>query len=272
MIEACIVNHNCSQFSELALRSLLATNGGVDLRVTVLDNHSADPGIEALREAANALGATVTLSRWPAAASSVNSHGDVLRDFIRGRPEAELFLFVDADVVFIHPDAVATMRAELLTDPRVWAVQARFEWAEDELGPGASLDVSAGTPVEVRTDIRMGPATFDNRFGGHFQARCHPGCTLVRASPTFRSVVEHVGLSPAIVISPDEESARIYDTLGLASTAMATHGLRYRLSSATVRHFFGVSYDRAQDIRSKVIECQQLLAAIRSSPPPIDGG
>lgn len=51
LVRAAIVNHNTSLFSELALRSLLASHDhdtGVDLDVTVLDNHSSDEGVDRL--------------------------------------------------------------------------------------------------------------------------------------------------------------------------------------------------------------------------------
>lgn len=40
MIQAVVVNHNTSMFTELALRSLVATNDCSDVRLTVVDNGS----------------------------------------------------------------------------------------------------------------------------------------------------------------------------------------------------------------------------------------
>lgn len=269
VIEACIVNHNTSPFAELALRSLMATSRDAELEVTVVDNHSTDDGLSALRAAADSHSARFLESRWPSPRSRVNSHGDVLRDFVLSLADAELLLFVDADVVFTTPGTVVTMRTELDRAPDLWAVQARFVWAEDHFGPGGSLDVSAGTPLDVRTEVLMGRTTFRNEFSGRFQPRCHPGCTLVRCSPVFRAVVKHVGLAPAIVISPDENRAGVHDTFALASSAMASHGLRYALSSATVLHFFGVSYEGAHDVPQKSRECERLLAKVRNASPTL---
>lgn len=50
LVRAVIVNHNTSLFSELALRSLAATSttsSTVELRTTVLDNHSDDEHVGA---------------------------------------------------------------------------------------------------------------------------------------------------------------------------------------------------------------------------------
>jgi hypothetical protein len=107
-VEACVVNHNTSEFAELALRTLVATHqqrlAAGQLRVTVVDNHSTDDGLSDLVAAAGELGATFQRSRWPAASTPVNSHGDVLRDFVAAHDQATHVFFVDADVVFTSPD------------------------------------------------------------------------------------------------------------------------------------------------------------------------
>ena len=150
-IEAVIVNHDTSPFSELCLRTLRARNRDLDrdLAVTVVDNHSTDDGLEELVAAVHELGATFERSRLPLQTATVNAHGDVLRDFVRTHPNADHYLFLDADIAFVEPDTVATMRTELDADPTLWAVQARFSWSEHHRRTGSSLDMGAGTPQRL---------------------------------------------------------------------------------------------------------------------------
>jgi hypothetical protein len=141
-VEACVSNHNTSEFAELALRTLVASHeqrlAAGQLRVTVVDNHS-DGGLSDLVAAASELGATFQRSRWPAASAPVNSHGDVLRDFVAAHDQATHVFFVDADVVFTSPDPLGVMLAEMEEGRDVWAVQARFQWDEDKQGQGPAL-------------------------------------------------------------------------------------------------------------------------------------
>src|SRR5689334_17713044 len=131
LVRAVIVNHNTSLFSELALRSLLgshASDRAIDLDVTVADNHSSDPHVSQLRAACDELGSRFELSRWPVDGSTVNTHGDVLRDFVLAHPDADHFLFVDCDIDFEEAGAVTTMLEDLDADDTLWCVQARFRW------------------------------------------------------------------------------------------------------------------------------------------------
>jgi hypothetical protein len=265
-VEACVVNHNTSEFAELALRTLVATHqqrlAAGQLRVTVMDNHSTDGGLNDLVAAASELGAAFQRSRWPAATAPVNSHGDVLRDFVAARHQATHVFFVDADIVFTAPDCLGVMLAEIAASQDVWAVQARFHWDEDKHGPGASLDIWAGHHDQFWVGIGQPPV---RPFAGRHKRRCNPACTLVANTPVFRSVAEIIGLSAGVVVSADEALAGFADTLGLASLAMRTHGLRYVLSAVTVGHYSGVSYDDpANPVDFKIEECRRRLAALRA--------
>lgn len=266
-VEACVVNHNTSVFTELALRSLAATHqerlrrGG--LRLTVVDNHSSDEGLAELKAACREVNAEFRLSRWPAGGSSVNSHGDVLRDFVAGKPDASHILFVDTDVCFTTEDCVDVMVGELGAEPDVWAVQARFAWLEEHGGPGGSHTIWAGRRQRLRVSIDgavAGPFT-----GGH-KARCHPAVALVANTPVFRRVAEVVGLSAGVTIAADESIAGFADTLGPATLAMATHNLRHVLSEVVVEHYHGISYDDpSQPIGHKLDDCRRRLAELRSA-------
>ena len=266
-VEACIFNHNTSPFAELALRSLHATEREPSLRVTVSDNHSTDGGIADLRGAAEELGAAFVQSRWPAADAALNTHGDAIRDFVLSRPDAELFLLVDADIVFTQPGTVATMRRELERRGDAWAVQAAFHWAEENRGAGASLDIGSG-------DERMMTLRNGRVQGYRGKPRCHPGCALIRNSEAFQRVAETVGFSCAEVVSGDPDVGGFHDTMGLASHAMGAHGWEYFLSSARVVHYFNVSYDENTALTAeKMQDCRRRLASLRDDPTrPVAAG
>ncbi|AEH10078.1 hypothetical protein FsymDg_2735 [Candidatus Protofrankia datiscae] len=235
LTDACIINHNSSEFTELALRTLIRTHqhriDDGELRITVIDNHSTDEGLDNLRNAVRELPATWERSPWPAADSTVNSHGDVLRAFVQAHEDASHLWFVDADIVFRQPDCLGVMLTDLAARPDLWAVQARFHWLESNHGPGTSLNIWAGRHQRLWAGIGQPP---DRPFPGSHKRRCHPACALVANTPTFRRVTDIIGLSAALIISVDERLAGFADTLGLASLAMETHGLHLRWSP-----FFG---------------------------------
>ncbi|WP_018639527.1 glycosyltransferase family protein [Parafrankia elaeagni] len=266
LVEACIVNHNSSEFTELALRTLAATHDsrikGGELRITVLDNHSTDDGLADLRAAAQDLAVAWELSPWPAAESAVNSHGDVLRAFVLAHEDASHLWFLDCDVTFTQPDCLGVMLADLAAEPDLWAVQARFHWLEQHQGAGASLDIWAGRRHELWASVGLPPA---RSFPGVHKRRCHPACTLVANTPVFRRVADIIGLSAGLILSVDERFAGFADTLGPASLALETHGLRYALSDAVVGHHHGVTYhDPANPVDAKRAECRQRLTALRA--------
>lgn len=225
------------------MRSLAATHadfGSTAFHATVVDNCSTDVGRPALERACFELGVGFVESSWPAAASGVNTHGDVLRDFVLEAAGATHFLLVDADTACEAPETVWRMVQELDRNPRAWAVQARFRWAEGEWGRDASLDILAGSPLVV--SVGVGAADTEAlRLDTTNRRRCHPAFTLIGNTDVFRSVAETIGLSSAIILARGR-SGGFYDTLGLASAVLATHGLRYCLSDVTIEHFFGVTH------------------------------
>ncbi|WP_217428418.1 alpha/beta fold hydrolase [Microlunatus speluncae] len=264
-IRACIVNHNTSVFAELALRSLAAAH--VDwlssgrLRITIMDNHSTDEGLPNLIMACDQLGVEFTRSRWPVADSKVNSHGDVMREFVAAHPTATHFLFADADTYQLEDDTVGRMAAELAADDSAWAIQARFPWVEEHDGPGRSLNPWAGRIQRLGATIED---TATGPFAGQHKPRCHPAFSLVVNTDAFRRVADVVGLSSAVIIAVDPEIAGFADTFGLATLAMQTHGLHHALSSAMIGHYHGVSYqDPNQPADGKLEDCQRRLALLR---------
>ena len=260
LIEAVVVNHETSLFAELALRSLVdsCARSAHDVRITVRDNHSTDDRVGPLREVASALGAAFEVTRWPAREAKYNTHGDVLRDFVVDHPDADAYLFVDCDIDFEDAGAVDTMVAELRSMPSWWAVQARFSSLEAVRGEGATRRLNAGG-APVRQAIR-GPGYLEAKdlLEGRLQPRCHPGATLVRNSPLLREVARRLGFGCALNASSDPEVGGFFDTLGLATAVMAVHGFDYGISTASVHHFFNVSYD-ANKAKGRVPECIRRL-------------
>jgi hypothetical protein len=243
-VEAVVVNHNTSRFAELALRSLswAATRCGTDVRVTVADNHSAD-GTAELRAAVEECGAAWELTRWPAGRQPLTTHGDVLRDFVLARPDAEGFLFVESDVCFLDPSALRVMLGELAADG-VWAVQARL-LTDKIAGPATFREAlhRKRRPIELTAHLELETddgtsATLDLRHSGRRIPRCHPGCALIRNSPAFQLAARHLGFSACWTWSNDVQLGGLSDTLSLVSNVMRTHRCRHRISTASVVHFW----------------------------------
>lgn len=85
-IQAVVVNHNTSKYTELMLRSLFARHSlDLDLSIVVLDNGSQDDrtGLEAYAEAKGIpiIPSGLELkTKW-------NSHGEILRKFVLEHPD-----------------------------------------------------------------------------------------------------------------------------------------------------------------------------------------
>lgn len=163
---------------------------------------------------------------------------------------------------------------DLDADTSLWAVQARFRTAEARR-PDGTLDVNAGgTPVEL--DVRVRSRAWNDVYpvDGQIRSRCHPGATLVRNTPTIRRLADSIGFSTAAIVSADPAVGGFFDTFGLATAVMATNGFSYGLSTATVHHYFCVSYDEGKRVPSAV-DCRQRLQRIsrtRGGPRPITPG
>jgi hypothetical protein len=236
-------------------------------RFVELDNHSTDEGLDDLRAATTKLAVIFEQTRWPIASASTNTHGDVLRDFVISRRDADYYLFVDSDIVFEEAGSVWTMLRELSTETRLWAVQARFRNLEEERGPGSSLDISAGRGQRVWWRFEPVPPgrhkMKEELILGEDQARCHTACTLIANSVPFQSMCKLVGLSCLIMMTEDPERAGLYDTLAMASLIMMTHGLTYALSETQVLHYFGMSYRDDPEVAEAMKDCRDRLEVLR---------
>ena len=305
MINIVLVNHNTSAFAELAVRSFYAMHGRREgIRFTIMDNSSQD-GTEELEAYARSVGIEFTQSGFVAAEQQVNSHGEVLRQFVLENPECEYYLLLDADVCFIEPNTVDTLVSEITEYDDVWAVHARSRRATARLfGPRrqpAKQDVSEyrsqklvdrrkiylHCPIMPKLQVESPGALVEPprmNFGeldeegrkqplmslvGSVKPRCEPCCTLVRNTAVFRRVADRVGFSPAWVFENAIEGAGGYDTMDLMTAVMTTHEQVYLESSSGVLHFWMVSYglDTPQ-MDAKRDQCRCLLEQYRENETP----
>jgi len=238
-IQAAVVNHNTSAFTELMLRSLYAMHASLpNFSLQVFDNNSTDD-LAPLRAFAGQVGVPVVPSGFSIDTQN-NSHGDVLRSFVFANPDCDFYLFLDADVVFIQPDTIQGMLRELEAVPDAFGAGPQMSW--DGTQPLAELNDNP----EV------------------YAARLHPCCALVKNTPLFRAVVEEVGLVCAKLLWAEREE--YLDTFKLMTMVMKTHGLRHIITSQMVMHFFSVSYDwDPEDLRRlKRDKRDALLAKFRA--------
>lgn len=241
-IEAVVVNHNTSAYTELMLRSLFQRHPDFPLALTVLDNASTDAGLPALMAYARQRAVPVRPSGFGLDTRN-NSHGELLRRFVLDHADCTHYLFLDADVCFTQDDTLPTLLAELAAAPDAFGI-----------GPRMSLwDDVTEIPLDVR---QANPDICD--------ARLHPCCALVRNTPLVRMVVDAVGLMAGQVLWAEREE--YLDTFKLFTRVMATHGQRHVLSSAMLLHFFAVSYAwDAEAVRAqKAEERDRRLARLRA--------
>lgn len=247
-VRVVLVNHNTSIYAELALRSLLALNGGVKFDITVIDNASEDI-TSPLFEWAEEQGVAVRQSGYRTFEPG-NTHGEIIGRFVLDSPTTDHFLFLDADACFLEEGTVSEMW-ERIDRTDVFAVQAEIRLFVTE---------ALGLHPRHRDYIEQADGTRRRLF-----PRPHPFCLIVRDSPEFRRVVEHIGLSTATrhAISPD--LAGSYDTFGLAAAAMRTHGYRWAVGGGPVLHYAQAAERRDPDdlMRMKDEDCRQRLAAFR---------
>jgi hypothetical protein len=236
-VQVLTVNHGTTAYAELFLRSLLAHHRDhSDLSVLVLDNDSGD--VHRL-DWAKRFGVRIRASGYRADAS-VNTHGEVLRDAVLAEPDCDAYLFADSDVCFAADDTIGTMARELEAMSDAFAVEA--VWANED---GSVFHHRAGAPQgrsRIRESVRFAggewgePYEFDVDYGD----RVHPFCVLVRNDAPFRTTVQLLGLSPAM--TQCVRGGMFWDTFGLLTQVMRTHGRSWALSSQRVVHFAGASW------------------------------
>jgi hypothetical protein len=214
-IQAVVVNHNTSRYTELLLRSLFACHRGeLDISITVYDNDSQD-GRGSLLAFTSAANIPVLPSGFEIK-TKWNSHGEVLSRFALGHAESAYLLFLDTDVCFLEDNTLIVMLQELQKDETAFGIFPRITSnGESEIG------------------VEFWPMVYDSRL--------HPCCALVKNTSTFQRVVKEVGLSCVQYLWARGEE--YLDTFRLMTQVMKTHNLRAARSSAMVQHFFSVSYE-----------------------------
>lgn len=237
-IQAVVVNHNTSKYTELMLRSLFDRHPApLDFSVTVFDNASQEDTV-ALEDYAREKGIPLLPSGFELK-TEFNSHGEILRRFVLEHPECVYYLFLDADICFLESDTILTMRHELEQDPGAFGIAPRL-----------SADGALEIPSEYRDKV--------------YHSRLHPCCALVKNTALFRRVVEEIGFSCVKYLWAERED--YLDTFQLMTKVMKTHNAHPLQSSKMVLHFFSVSYDwePSEVMAFKAALRDRLLEEVRS--------
>ncbi len=262
-IHAVTVNHNTSLFCELMLRSLFASHrANFPLSMTVMDNASTDD-TTILQAYCQAQGIPFRQSGFTTEPGQPNTHGEILRAYILEHPDCTHYLFIDPDVWFLKQGTLNTMLTELERDTRAFGIAPRFSPEGEHENHMPSGNAHTGEAFILDATIKLAeqedfPPRMQTR--AVLQPRLHPFCALVKNTSSFRRVVESVGLSPALTVAVRE--GLFWDTFGLATAVMATHGQLALLSTAMVGHFFCVSYDEYR-LEEKRKQCKEMLGNYR---------
>ena len=258
-IYAVTVNQNTSHFTELMLRTLFLKNDlqGIEFRITVLDNHSDDESLESLR--AYLTQREITLRQTGLDTSvAPEKHGTVFARFIQEEQDCSHYLFLDSDMWFIEKDTIPTMLKELSeASSNTFANQAQiFGYYAYRIIEGKDRVAGANDLDGMTWETLLQNPAQTARYETHIGKRCSPVCTLVKNLPTFHTVVERFGLTPAIRFGPGQ--AIHYDTFSLMTNVMATHGYEFMVSSKRVNHFTETGYQpERRAIKDR--DCQKML-------------
>ncbi|MFH1024364.1 MAG: hypothetical protein V1809_13375 [Planctomycetota bacterium] len=273
-IEAVVVNHNTSLYTELLLRSFYDKHAvPLDVSMTVLDNNSEDD-MSMLESYASQKSIAIVKTRWNTR-TETNTHGEVLREFVLTHPNCEHYLFLDADACFCEENTVHAMMDELEKNEDVFGVQARMSWDGVNPVPEDAYWKTVKTYMKFKFGVGKEPDGDVSTYGLNIAAvgdRCHPFCCLIRNSEVFRMVVEKIGLSAYRSFA--ETDGKGFDTFGMMTQVMNTHKLRHIVSSKMVIHFCGVSYnpkhysgdDNSALKTMQKKRCLELLERLRGSP------
>lgn len=243
-VQVVTVNHGTTPYADLLLRSLVAHHEDRSAIDVLLLNNGPDDDLGRL-DWSKQYGVRIRPSGYPLEAE-VTTHGEVLRDAVLAEPDCDAYLFVDSDVCFTSDNTIGVMADELTADPELFAVQAMWGTAE-----GTEYD-AAVSPIDITSRIREAvlfpdqtewpePYEYETGYGD----RVHPFCVLVRNDRAFRTTVEVLGLSPGG--TQCVRGAVWFDTLGILTQVMKTHGKTWRKSSRSVLHFASVSWRSEQD-------------------------
>jgi hypothetical protein len=243
LIQAVTVNHNTSPYAELMLRSLFAKHPAMNIKITVMDNSSTDD-MANLRAYAAEQDIPIVQSGYAAADTKLNSHGEILARFVLEHPHCDYYLFLDTDVVFIHPNTINLLMDALASDLAAFGA-----------GPMQSWDGDQEIPAQYHELI--------------YERRLHPCCALIKNTPLFRRVVEIIGLTGVRYCwsKRDDmyqtECEDYADTFELMTRVMKTHDQKHIIVPPMILHFFSVSYDPL-GMEHKNRNCQAMLTVYRT--------
>jgi len=255
-----MVTHNTSLFAEHAVRSIFAANdlSGLNFRMHVLDNASRDQRAPALANYLKDAGVPLIQTGLDDSPDSTK-HAAAFEKFVRENPGCSHYLFLDPDIWFEDPDVIPTMVKELETaGDLVFGNQAQnFEYFENKVIEGGGRIAGDGGQCDRKWRINIG----GKDYAMSLAHRCSPACCLIKNTPTFRRVVEIMGLgawwtfrAPGKPGADNGRNAVLYDTFSLMTHAMKTHGLEYMISSARIMHYTNVAW-RPKELDRKEKDC-----------------
>lgn len=235
-IHAVMVNHNASDFTELAVRSLLAShNPSLEMRLTVFDNASTDDtsALELFLKSKN----ISFLQSGFDTNQPYCSHGEILQKFVAENQDCEYYLFLDHDVCFMEENVIHRLLKEL------------DQAGNDVFGIGPRWADWSGTKEWGRTELAADRAK-----------RIHPFCALIKNTDLFRKVTADFGFGQ---FNYEYANSLIrWETFELMTKVMYSHGLRYITSEALLMHLNGVSYSKEQK-ELHLPRCMELLKKSR---------
>lgn len=255
------VNQNTSHFVELMLRTLFYTNdmSNYDFHLIVLDNASDDEYLGQLKPYLADQRIPFIQTRFDNALAP-EKHGAAFERFVKEHDDCTHYLFLDSDMWFVEDNTIPTMLSELLdSPPSVFANQAQiYGYYAHRVIEGKDATPGVG-------DVDDFPAwqlsCGDTMYTTHLARRCSPVCSLFANTPIFRKVVEIIGLGRAMGFGVG--CATWYDTFSLMTHVMATHDLRFIVSSKRINHFTMTGYQpEARALKDS--NCLTMLADLRS--------
>ena len=233
-----MVSHNASEFTELAVRSLLAShNPPLEMALTVFDNASTDD-TSMLESFLESKGIDFLQSGFDTHGKYC-SHGEILQRFVTERSDCDYYLFLDHDLCFMEKNIIHRLVKEL------------EQAGDDMFGIGPRWADWSGTKEWGRTELEEDRAR-----------RLHPFCALIKNTDLFRRVVADFGFGQFNYEYAD--SVIRWETFELMTRVMYSHGRRYITSEALIMHLNGVSHSKEQR-ELHLPRCLELLEEFRKN-------
>jgi hypothetical protein len=269
-IEAVVVNHNSSIFTELMLRSLFATHKPEPgISITIMDNNSTD-NMDILKNYADGKEISIIRSGY-SIDSSINTHGEILRQFVLTRPNCKYYLFLDTDICFYQDNTINTMLEEIECKKNAYAVLAKLISGRNEKASYQYLrrkvvwDINCSFTVFTadgyQKNFNNGPNKQFIGRGAEVSRELPPHCTLIKNTPLFRRVAKYASFSD--VCTFEEGIGSVYDILGLVAMIMKINRKVIIPSVCSVRHFGRITYADQKELERKSRICREMLMKLR---------